>query len=118
VSETSTFDLFRETLAFGLATAEAEGVPIWSIDCLNDGAQLRMYVDEKDGRETVRRLAAALGVVPADQIEHETEKTFSIHSRGPRPFYVADDAEYTYSGPSVPFGDRFIEVQLMCGLTS
>lgn len=105
---------WRDLLAFALNTIEATGVDVWSVAC-KAGDSLTVHLDREDIDEA-RRLAAALGVDLDDAIERRTDTTFSVGSRREKPSYYREPGPYPFHGPSVPFGDRLVEVVVACGL--
>lgn len=105
---------WRDLLAFGLSTVESLDVDVWSISC-SAGDTLSVHLN-RDNVGEARRVAAALGIDESDAVEHYTDTTYSIGSRGPAPFYYKDPEPYPYSGASVPFGDRLVQITVVCGL--
>lgn len=116
---TSTTDRMREVLAFALNTADEAGIPIYSVRVHAHGDDLDVWVDGKDDRESVDRLAVALGVT--DRIVFDSDTTYAVRSRGCWSAWEQDKVRageiYPYSGASVPFGDRLIEVSVICSLS-
>ena len=116
----TTTDRMRELLAFGLDTAEAIGVPLHHIKASQRGDELELWVDGYDAKDDVLRLAEAVGVTATVICDNEGS-TFSVRSRGQwSPWErkeIESGATYPYSGRSVPFGDRLIEVGVICSLS-
>lgn len=117
---TTTTDQMRELLAFGLATADNLGIALEHIKVGRGGNELELWVDDYDDRTSVRRLAEAVGVT--DPLVNDVPgSTYAMRSRGqwfPWEQARIDAGEpYPHTGASVPFGDRMIEVSVICSLS-
>jgi hypothetical protein len=106
---------FRDLLAFGLATAEAQSIPLYTIEASSLGS-LRLWIEDNDDRAAVDRLAAALGVT--DPLARDNPgSTYTVSSRArPWPWEPAG-TRLDHTGWSVPFAGALIEVTVTCSLS-
>lgn len=105
----TTTDRMRETLSLALNTLDQLGMEPWSVECLSGGEYLRIYLADHDAEDAGRRLFAALGGHRCT--ESRQEKNWAIFSSGLSEWA---NPPQDYARANIPFGDRMIEVHIIC----